>query len=337
MEVWEMKTLKKMLFIVNPRSGKNQIKPYLCDIIDMYVADGFEVTVHTTQRKGDAYETVKDCGGRYDMIACSGGDGTLDEVGAGVLELEHAPAIGYIPAGTTNDYARTLGLSAMPLEAARTVIDGIPFACDAGRLNGKPFVYVAAFGIFTEVSYTTPQEAKNTLGHAAYVMEGIKSLMKVKSCHIRCEYDGHCLEDDFIYGMITNSVSVGGFKFLSGKVTLLDDGLFEVLLLKMPKNLLDLQALVGNLLLQNVDERFVHLIKTDRIKLSSDEEISWTLDGEDGGKCRQAEIINLKQAITIMRPRDAVERRLVGEDAAERRLVEKDAVERDGSSDLSEQ
>lgn len=299
--------MRKMLLIVNPTSGKNQIKSYLCDIIDLYVFNGYEVTVHTTQHPKDAYEVVKARGNQYDMIVCSGGDGTLDEVGAGMLELDNSPLLGYIPAGTTNDFAKSLGLATTPMEAAKTVLMGMPFACDIGIFNKKPFIYVAAFGLFTEVSYSTPQNVKNLLGHTAYVLEGIKSLANVKSYHIRCEYGDKCLEDDFIYGMITNSISVGGFKSISGKVMSLNDGLFEVLLVKMPKNLLDFQALAANLLLQNLDERYMHLIKTDKITLSCDEAIAWTLDGEDGGQCQHAEIINLKRALKIMRPLEAIE------------------------------
>lgn len=299
--------MKRMLLVVNPKSGKNQIKPYLCDIIDLYVASGYEVTVHTTQYKKDAYEVVRDRGDGYDLIVCSGGDGTLDEVGGGVLELKNAPDLGYIPAGTTNDFAKSLGISSSPMQAAKIAIEGVPFACDLGKFNGTPFIYVAAFGAFTEVSYTTRQEVKNIFGHAAYVLEGIKSLANVKSYHVRCEYGDKFLEDELIYGMVTNSISVGGFKSVSGKIMELNDGLMEVLFVKMPKNLLELQSIVTSLLLQNIDERYMYLIKTNKITISSEEEIAWTLDGEDGGQWQSAEIVNLKQAIRILRPKEAVD------------------------------
>jgi len=299
--------MKRMLLIVNPKAGKSQIKPYLCDIIDMYVSGGYEVTVHTTQYQKDACEVVRKRGGEFDIIVCSGGDGTLNEVGAGQLELEKKPLIGYIPAGTTNDFARSLGIAPVTMQAARNVLEGVPFACDLGKFNETPFIYVAAFGVFTQVSYTTPQEAKNLLGHAAYVLEGIKSLASVKSYHIRCEYGNKCLEDDFIYGMVTNSVSVGGYKSVSGKIMELNDGLLEVLLIKKPKNLMELQAMGTSLLLQNVDERYMYLIKTDKLTISSDDAIAWTLDGEDGGAWQKAEIVNLKHAMQIIRPADVIE------------------------------
>ena len=271
--------MERMLLIVNPKSGKNQIKPFLCDIIDLFVANGYEVTVHTTQYQKNATEVVTNKGAAYDMIVCCGGDGTLDEVGAGVLTLENAPKIGYIPAGTTNDFAKSLGIVGSPMQCAQIVLDGVPFACDMGQFNDKSFVYVAAFGVFTEVSYSTPQETKNLLGHAAYILEGIKSLSSIKSYHVRCEYGDKCIEDEMIYGMITNSKSVGGFTSISGKIMELNDGLLEVLLVKMPKSLLELQAIVSSLLLQNIDERYMYLIKTDKITISSDDAISWTLDG----------------------------------------------------------
>ena len=299
--------MKRMLLIVNPKSGKNQIKPFLCDIIDLYVANGYEVTVHTTQYPKDASAVVKAKGENYDLIVCCGGDGTLDEVGGGVLELEKAPLLGYIPAGTTNDFAKSLGIIGSPMQCAQIVLDGVPFACDMGQFNDTPFVYVAAFGVFTQVSYSTPQEYKNMLGHAAYVLEGIKSLSTIKSYHVCCEYGDKRIEDEMIYGMVTNSKSVGGFTSVSGKVMELNDGLLEVLLIKMPKNIMDLQAIVASLLLQTIDERYMYLIKTDNITISSDEAIAWTLDGEDGGECQKAEIINLKHAINIIRPKKAVD------------------------------
>lgn len=300
--------MKKMLLIINPKSGKNQIKPYLCDVIDLYVSHGYSVTVHTTQSQMDAYEVVKARGEVFDIVVCSGGDGTLDEVSSGLLEIEtdKRPVLGYIPAGSTNDFAKSLGISSQIMEAASNVLEGVPFACDIGEFNGEPFIYVAAFGVFTQVSYTTPQEVKNILGHLAYVMEGIKSLGSITSYHVRCAYDGQVIEDEFIYGMVTNSVSVGGFKSISGKVMELDDGLLEILLIKTPKTLLDLNGILSALLLQKVDERYMYLIKTDAAVFTSDEEIAWTLDGEDGGSCKLAEVHNLQQVIEIIRPKEAV-------------------------------
>lgn len=300
--------MKKMLMIINPKSGKSQIKPQLCDIIDMYTAQDYDVTVHTTQCQRDAYKVALNRGADFDIIVCSGGDGTLDEVGSGILGIPEAnrPILGYIPAGTTNDFAKSLGIVSDVYEAAKNVIEGVPYACDMGQFNGKPFIYVAAFGLFTQVSYATPQEVKNAWGHLAYVMEGIKSLTSIKSYKVRCTCGDKVIEDDFIYGMVTNSISVGGFKSISGKVMALDDGLLEVLLVKTPKNILDWQGLIGALIGQKVDDRYMYLIKADKVSFSSEEDIGWTLDGEDGGQWQECEIINLKQALCIVRPEDAV-------------------------------
>lgn len=296
----------KMLLIVNPRSGKNQIKPYLCDIIDMYVAQGYEVTVYTTQCQNDGFEKARSSGADYDIVVCCGGDGTLDEVSAGLVHTSCPPILGYIPAGSTNDFARSLGISSVPMEAAETVITGVPFACDIGKFNGKNFVYVAAFGVFSAVSYETPQEEKNVLGHLAYVLEGIRSLNSIKTYHVVAEYGDRRIEGDYIYGMVTNSISVGGFKSISGALMELNDGLFEVLLIKEPKSFLEFQGLLTCLVTQDINEKYMTLIKTDHIKFTCDDDIAWTLDGEDGGDHKVAEIINCKQQLRIIRPAEIV-------------------------------
>ena len=243
------------------------------------------------------------------MIVCSGGDGTLDEVSSGILELEpdQRPPLGYIPAGTTNDFAKSLGITPQIMEAAENVMKGTPYACDLGLFNEKTFIYVAAFGIFTQVSYSTPQENKNLLGHMAYILEGIKSLSTIQSYHVCCTYGDKVIEDDFIYGMVTNSISVGGFKSISGRVMELNDGLFEILLIKTPKTLIELNAILTAIVTRNIDERYMYLIKTDHIQITSEEEIAWTLDGEDGGLCKLADIHNLQQVIEIIRPKLSIE------------------------------
>lgn len=301
--------MKKMLLIVNPKAGKNQVKPYLCDIIDLYVANGYEVTVHTTQSQKDAYNIVGQCGEKYDIIVCSGGDGTLDEVCSALLllEKEKRPLLGYIPAGTTNDFAKSLGITSGMMQAAQLVLDGDPFECDLGLFNKTPFVYVAAFGVFTQVSYTTPQNVKNSLGHLAYILEGIKSITSIQSYHVRCEYGDKVIDDDFIYGMVTNSISVGGFKSISGKVMQLNDGLLEILLVRMPRTLIDLNGILSALLTQKIDERYMYMIKTDHIRFSSEDEMAWTLDGEDGGTHHEADIYNLNKVVQIIRPKEAIE------------------------------
>lgn len=290
---------KKMLFVFNPHAGKSKIKPKLADIIDEFVKGGYWVTSYTTQCVADAQEVVREHANEYDIVVCSGGDGTLNEVVNGVLDSGADIPIGYIPAGSTNDYGRSLGISQDMMKSARVVINGTEFHSDLGILNGKSFVYVAAFGAFTEVSYQTSQQMKNMLGHSAYILKGVQSLASIKSYHMNIKIDDKIIEDDFIYGMISNTVSVGGFKTLTGKEVALDDGLFEVMLIRKPANPLELQEILTSLMIENFDSKNVYKYKAGRIVIKSDAEVAWTLDGEYGGDHSLVEIRNLKQAFTI--------------------------------------
>lgn len=298
---------KKMIFIYNPYAGKAQIRSHLADIIDIFVKAGYEVTVYPTQAAGDAIKYTKECRDDYDMLVCSGGDGTLDEVVTGMMLREKKIAIGYIPAGSTNDFARSLHLPRKMLDAAQTAVEGIPFLCDIGRFNQDIFVYIAAFGVFTDVSYETKQPAKNVLGHMAYILEGMKRLSNIKSYHLKFimennAMEGNCIEDDFIFGMITNSESVGGFKKITGKNVELDDGLFEVTLIKKPKNPMELNEIMGALLIEDIDSRSMYCFKTSSIVIEAETEIPWTLDGEFGGNHKTVEIKNAKRAVQIKVP-----------------------------------
>lgn len=291
--------VKKLLFIFNPYAGKGQIKTKLADMIDIFVKNGYLVTAYPTQDLLDAQKMVEEKAGEYDLVVCSGGDGTLNEVVTGMMHLADKRTIGYIPTGTTNDYASSLGISKNMLQAAQIAVAGDAFSSDIGTFNGKTFVYIAAFGIFTDVSYQTSQELKHIFGHLAYILEGAKRLYSIKSYHVRVSYNDITIEDDFIYGMVTNSISVGGFKKLTGKSVLLDDGLFEVTLIKMPKNPIELQEIIATLLVENIDTKYVYTFKTDKLVLESDTEIPWTLDGEFGGNQKEVTILNNKQAITL--------------------------------------
>ncbi len=300
--------MKKLLFIVNLKSGKNQIKPYFSTIIDMFVAADYDVCVHTTQAVKDAYEVAKKRGADYDVVVCSGGDGTLQEVISGLLTIkENRPPLGYIPAGTTNDFAKSLGISSDMIQAAKNVLTGIPMSVDVGQFADRNFTYVAAFGAFTDVSYQTPQQMKNMLGHLAYIMEGLKSLPTITSYRMTVEFNDEIITDNFACGMVTNSVSVGGFKNICGKDMELDDGIYEVLLIRMPKNLLELKDILGAYLLQKVDERYMVYGKVNHIKFVSEQEVGWTLDGEDGGKHKEVQLSNLHRAIEIICPANAKE------------------------------
>lgn len=295
---------KKMLFVINPKSGKAQIKNHLLKVTDIFIKNGYEVTVHITQRKGDAAKVAEAGTVNYDMLVCSGGDGTLDEVVTGMVKSGHTIPIGYIPAGSTNDFANSLKLPKNMEQAARVVVKGKSFACDVGTFNEDVFVYVAAFGMFTEVSYGTGQEMKNLLGHMAYVLEGVKHLTNIKSHKMRFTHSGGVIEGDFIYGMVTNSISVGGFKNLTGKNVELDDGEFEVTLIRRPKNPIELNKLITALVDKNVENDFIYWFKTAKLKVESKAEVAWTLDGEFGGNHKNVMIENHKGAMDIMVPTD---------------------------------
>lgn len=293
--------MKKMLFIVNPRSGKAQIKWHLMDVVDLFIKDGWDVLVYITQAQKDATEVVCRKGAEVDMIVCSGGDGTLSETIAGLVRLDDPPVLGYIPAGSTNDFASSLGISSDPMEAARNIISGESGHIDIGYFcREATFVYVAGFGAFTEVSYQTPQEKKNLLGHQAYVLEGVKSLTNIKSYPMRIEADTLCVEGDFLFGMVTNTISVGGFKGLVPSDVALNDGVFEVLLIRMPKTVKELRTIVSDMLLKEETSEYVYKFKTTKMRITSEEAVDWVLDGEFGGSHMVVEVENLTKRIEIV-------------------------------------
>lgn len=295
---------KRLLFVFNPHSGKAQIKNHLLDIVDTLVKAGYEVTIYPTQSQGDAVHKIEEEAGMYDMVVCSGGDGTLDEVVTGLMNIEQRVPLGYIPAGSTNDFATSLRIPKDMVKAAATAVNGKKFPCDIGGFNDDFFVYVAAFGLFTEVSYKTSQEWKNVLGHAAYILEGAKRLYDIPSYLMQVEYNNIRLQDEFIYGMISNSTSVGGFKGMTGKDVLLDDGVFEVTLIKKPKNPIELNEIIASLINLVDDTDMVYSFKTDKVTFTSTSRIPWTLDGEFGGEHETVVVKNLCKAVDIIVPEE---------------------------------
>ena len=293
---------QKMLFIYNPRAGKAQIRSNLLDIIDIFVKAGYEVTVYPTQAAGDAVRAVKERHAGYDIVVCSGGDGTLDEVVNGMMQCEETVPIGYVPAGSTNDFANSLGIPKNMITAADVVVNGRDFACDIGSFNHDSFIYVAAFGLFTDVSYETNQDIKNVLGHAAYLLEGVRRLPAVRSYALKITHDDEVIEGEFLYGMITNSYSVGGFRGITGKDVLLDDGLFEVMLVRRPNNPLDLNNIIRALVDKRVKSEHICTFKTPRLIVESEEPLSWTLDGEFGGEHSRAVVENRQKVLRIRIP-----------------------------------
>ncbi|MFG6370008.1 MAG: YegS/Rv2252/BmrU family lipid kinase [Lachnospiraceae bacterium] len=300
---------QKALFIINPHSGKGLIKNSLLGIVDILVKAGYEVTVYPTQGRGDACRAMRERNKYYNLVVCSGGDGTLDEIVTGMIQSGFKTTIGYIPAGSTNDFANSLKISSTMKQAAETIVNGTVFSCDVGRFNEDVFVYIAAFGLFTEVSYGTPQEMKNMLGHMAYILEGVKHLQNIKSYRLKVTSvsengETKIIEDDFIFGMVTNSYSVGGFKSIAGNVfkgrIALNDGLFEVTLIKMPKNPIELNSILAALAIQNIDTEYMYSFKSGKLIIESREEVAWTLDGEFGGKHKLVTLTDDMQAMDIM-------------------------------------
>ena len=291
---------KKLLFVFNPKSGMGLIKNNLLDIIDVMVKAGYDPTVYPTQERGDATRKVKEDGANYDRIVCSGGDGTLDEVVTGMREADLKIPLGYIPAGSTNDFARTLGISNDMVKAAEIAVGENIFACDVGQFNDDTFIYIAGFGIFTEISYETPQELKNVFGHAAYILSAAKSLATIPNYLMQVEANGEVIQDRFIYGMITNSISVAGFKGLTGKDVKLDDGEFEVTLVKSPTNALELTEIIEYLTGIIPETNMVYSFKTSQLQIRSRASVSWTMDGENGGEHWSVDIRNHHQALNIV-------------------------------------
>lgn len=289
---------KKLLFIYNPHAGKGQIKNHMIDILNILTNAGYDISVHPTQCKGDATGwTVNESDG-YDLIVCSGGDGTINEVATGMAQRKKLGKseipIGYIPAGSTNDFARSFRISSDMTKAAEQITRGRNYRCDLGQFNDSTFIYTAAFGLFTDVSYETKQEVKNVLGHAAYVIEGAKRLDYIASYPLKITCDEGQFEGDYIYGMVTNTRSIGGFSKLTGNTVDMNDGYFEVMLVKKPKSIADFNQIVHSLL--NLDEipnnESVQCFKTKEIKIESYINVSYTLDGENGGSHKEVIIKN---------------------------------------------
>ena len=292
---------KKVLFIVNPKSGKGSIRSKLLDIVDIFVKAGFDLTLYISQSAGDARAKAKEVEGRYELVICSGGDGTLDEVISGMMECEKRSAIGYIPCGSTNDFAHSLKIPTSMTKAAEHIAAWKEFPCDIGRFNDDYFVYIAAFGLFTDVSYETSQDVKNVLGHLAYILEGMKKLTEIKSYPMKVESEEMTVEGNFLFGMVTNSTSVGGFRDITGKHVHLDDGVFEVTLIKTPQNILELNEIIQAVIAgKSENNKYFYQFRSSHVKFTSESPVAWTQDGEFGGYHEVVDVKNDKQALSLL-------------------------------------
>lgn len=295
-----MNKLKKVLLIINPCAGQNRKRVSAEDFIENFPADEYEFTVKHTEKAGHATELVNEFGNEHDIILCAGGDGTLNETINGVMDMANRKPIGYIPMGSTNDFATTLGLSSK--NAADIIKSGHMNWYDIGLFNNRYFEYVASFGAFTRASYSTPQKWKNLFGHAAYIAVGVSQLNEIKPMHMRIEYDDNVIEDDFYFGAIANSTSVAGvFKFDLDAVRL-DDGVFEILLIRKLRNFIDIPLLLAKVRSKKYDGDQIIFARANSVKITSDKPVAWTLDGEDGGKHTQIVVNNLCRAIKICSP-----------------------------------
>ena len=297
--------MKKLFLVMNPCSGKKRANKVLAEIIDVFNRADYEVTAYMTAARGDATRAAAERAADFDRIVCIGGDGTLNEVIAGLHEVGQQTPIGYIPAGSTNDFASSLGLPKNLLDAARLAATGEPRKLDIGSFNGRCFSYVASFGAFTRTSYATPQGMKNALGHVAYLLAGAKELTSIRSTHMRFVLaDGTSFEDDYIFGAISNSTSVAGLLTLSPDLVDLNDGLFELLLIRKPHSLLELSDCVLALTTQEYHTPMLTMVSTGRVEIDCPSELDWTLDGEYAAGQAHCVVENLHDAIrVIVRPK----------------------------------
>ncbi len=291
---------ERLLFIYNPVAGKGKIKAKLSGILEQFAKAGYELIVHPTDSAGDARRTALEYAKehRCDRIVCAGGDGTFSETAGGVLLSGERVPLGYVPEGTTNDFAYSLKLPADMGRAAELAAHGSGIPNDIGTMNGEPFTYTACFGLFTEVTYETPQSVKNAIGRTAYLMNAASKLMNIKSYPMKVQGEHFLIEDEFIYGMVANSNSVGGFKGITGRDVALDDGFFEMILIKKPKNLVEFNEIVNALLANHLENcANIRYERVNRVTISTEQELPWNLDGEFGGNFKTAEIVIHKQKI----------------------------------------
>ena len=272
--------MKKMLLVLNPYSGQKKAPKVLTEIIAMFNRAGYSVQVYVTAGPGDAEQEVQRVCHEVDLVVCCGGDGTFNETISGLIQSGSDTPVGYIPSGSTNDFASSLKLPSDILEAAQDILLGEPVAYDAGKFGDRYFSYVASFGAFTRASYATPQNIKNALGHTAYVLEGIQELSQIRKEHLRLEIDGRIVEDDFLFGAICNSTSVGGILTLDPEVVDLRDGLLEILLVRAPENLMELRECILAVQSQKYNCAMITFCSARHIRIFADPEMPWTLDGE---------------------------------------------------------
>lgn len=295
--------MKKLMLIVNPAAGRGAYKENFGEAMHILDRGGYTTTMYFTSAQGDATRFAKENGANYDVVACIGGDGTLSETISGLMQLDNPPPIGYFPMGTANDVATTLGLPKNnSAEAAKALVDGTAHGFDVGGFGkNKYFAYIAAFGMFTEVSYTTPQEIKKSLGHLAYVLQGAASLSKIEPVHAVVEYDSGVIEDNFFYGSLSNSTSVAGMVHFSDDMVSLGDGMSELVLIKDTGKIESIGELLAAVVSQDYDScESLVVLHTKKAKFTFDKPVAWTRDGESGGEVTEIELYNYHAPVKLI-------------------------------------
>ena len=293
--------MKKVLFILNPCAGTKKANKVLTDILTIFNRADFQTQVYVTAGSKDAIEAVKRFAPGMDIVVCCGGDGTFNETVTGLLENSLDIPIGYIPAGSTNDFANSLKLPLNPVKAAQLIAEGKPGKLDIGQFGDRYFSYVASFGAFTKASYATSQSVKNALGHTAYVLESIRELSQIRKKRVRLELDGQVLEDDYIFGAICNSTSVGGILTLDSNQVDMADGLFEVLLVRAPRDLLEITECITAVQKQQYNCRMMTFRSAKKVKVYTSADTTWTLDGEMAPGAGEITATTLHHAIELIR------------------------------------
>ena len=297
---------KKLLLIMNPKSGVMLAPKFLSEIVERLSRAGFLTQILMTEARGDARDFAAEYGGEVDVVAVSGGDGTLNEVIDGMLSAGHKTSIGYIPSGSTNDFATSIGLTGSIFDCVDNIIEGEAKPLDIGCFNGRYFSYVASFGAFTSTSYSVPQNIKNMLGHTAYILGGIKDILTIKPVHARIITDRgtaneHVCEGDFIFGAVCNSRSVAGILKLDKQPIDMSDGLMEVLLVRMPSDLIKLNDIAVNMLNGTLHSSQIEFFSAKNIEVDIEPGTHWTLDGEYEEGRDHCEISTVESAIRLIR------------------------------------
>lgn len=298
--------MKKLLFIMNPYAGTKKANRYLADIIAIFNRADYDVMTYMTAAPGDCITAVEQKAAGMDLIVCAGGDGTFNETVTGLLRSGLDIPVGYIPAGSTNDFAASLKLPTNVLDAARNIVEGEPVKYDVGAFGNRYFTYVASFGAFTRTSYATPQSVKNALGHTAYLLGGIQELSQIRKSHVRFDLDdGRVIEDDFIFGAISNSTSIGGLLTLDPKQVDMQDGKFELFLVRAPRDVLELSECVKALTEQKYNCKVITFCSVSKIAITAPADMNWTLDGEMAQGRPEIAVENCHHAIRLMNRRTA--------------------------------